>query len=857
MPTNYSYDQLPALRETQDIAEYVDMAWSSERDAASDLGSTPRPPSNSYTFSNRRDTIDGSSLKSFSTEETLKTSSSEETSSSTRSGLRNLKDGWSKGLVSRVRRKPLPESTRGSIRKHPAAEIEPTRVSRGVWKDQLLVDRSLRSMSVLTTAFAIAMIVVIATNAKSFGARVNKFTSSVGGETQDCKTITQINTGVLFLVNVGATMVLGMSNTYQQIVTSLQAGDLEFMLRKFGDSRVGTNSPWNINHKKKGKVKAWAAWLLLVFTSLPIHFLANSLIGPSYIIEPPSNITWTEVPYKNVTQVEQPTVQGDRQIMNPGSFVCWSAFRTGKASFPHATFAMLPDLDYSQKNGLMYDEISITYSKDNCSGLAGTWDQDAASLEGSYHRSSGYGGVVYFQDGCENFDGVICRVSGQKPARCRLNVRMNAAFVLAAALSIKAIYMITMNFMARGHIKRQLLTFGDVLVASASHPELRVQGECMVNAKENYRRHSSHTCHKHCKSKKMSKTGEEIGHCQKCKKWNSVDHFTNEIQPTIATKIKRSLISNLGNTALTQMTIMTFCSIFMIAASITIAVPLASSAAAEKDLCEGGFSTPYCKMSSGERFSAISGGWGGFNHSLPIASLPPDSLGNEVLSFLISNGAQFIYSLLYLLLIYNLTLVSQEYDWGKLEHERSRLRCTTVVGDSFDQDYLLQLPKKILFPIMAYSVLTHWMLGEALQTQETIWQDIKPNENRHVEHSLYTITYAAYPVWIAAVLILAMTGGCWWAFGYRREGVIPQMFGSVRVLCAATTCLDDFPVAGVQWGDLGMGKQFRHAGLSSEEIGSIVPNELYAGMGDGNEASSEDTGMSEEDRPLLTAGNTG
>ncbi|KAF1971543.1 hypothetical protein BU23DRAFT_470422 [Bimuria novae-zelandiae CBS 107.79] len=240
-------------------------------------------------------------------------------------------------------------------------------------------------------------------------------------------------------------------------------------------------------------------------------------------------------------------------------------------------------------------------------------------------------------------------------------------------------------------------------------------------------------------------------------------------------------------------------------------------------------------MSSGEQFATISGGWGGFNHSLPIASLPPDELGNEVLSFLISNGAQFIYSLLYLLLIYNITLVSQEYDWGRLEHERSRLRCTTVTGESFDQDYPLQLPKKILFPIMTYSVLTHWMLGEALQTQETIWQDINKPINRHVEHSMYTITYAAYPLWIAAVLILAMTGGCWWAFGYRREGVIPQMFGSIRVLCAATTQLDDFPVEGVKWGDLGMGKQFRHAGLSSEEVQQIIPNELYAGIGEREE----------------------
>jgi hypothetical protein len=74
-----------------------------------------------------------------------------------------------------------------------------------------------------------------------------------------------------------------------------------------------------------------------------------------------------------------------------------------------------------------------------------------------------------------------------------------------------------------------------------------------------------------------------------------------------------------------------------------------------------------------------------------------------------------------------------------------------------------------------------------------------------------------------------MTSVCWWAFTYKREGFIPQMFGSIRVLCAATTQLDDFPSNGIRWGDLGEGRRFRHAGLAAEQVMKIVPNELYAG----------------------------
>lgn len=201
------------------------------------------------------------------------------------------------------------------------------------------------------------------------------------------------------------------------------------------------------------------------------------------------------------------------------------------------------------------------------------------------------------------------------------------------------------------------------------------------------------------------------------------------------------------------------------------------------------------------------------------------------------------------MLIYNITLVSQEYDWGKLEHKRKRLRCTIVKGESFSQDYLLQLPKKILFPIMVYSVLTHWMLGEALQTQEAIW--LENSNGRHIEHSKYIITYAAYPVWFATFLILLMTGVCWWAFTYKREGFIPQMFGSIRTLCSATTQLDDFPSIGIQWGDLGMGRHFRHAGLSAEEVMKIMPNELYTGTGDAEEANRQPNSDGKEKDSLL------
>ena len=68
------------------------------------------------------------------------------------------------------------------------------------------------------------------------------------------------------MLNLSA--ILGMSNTYQQLVTSLNMKEIRWALIKYGDCRVGTNSPSTINRKEKGKLQTWSAWLMLVATSV-------------------------------------------------------------------------------------------------------------------------------------------------------------------------------------------------------------------------------------------------------------------------------------------------------------------------------------------------------------------------------------------------------------------------------------------------------------------------------------------------------------------------------------------------------------------------------------------------------------
>jgi hypothetical protein len=370
---------------------------------------------------------------------------------------------------------------------------------------------------------------------------------------------------------------------------------------------------------------------------------------------------------------------------------------------------------------------------------------------------------------------------------------MQAAFILTGCLFIKSAYMIGLNFRARRCTKDHCLTFGDVIVASVIDPDLKVKNECMLNSGDGYREKVTHTCHKHCRDPVPSATGDSIGHCQKCKRFNDIDMSADLPHPSIAIKYKRSLLSNLGSTAITQMMILMFTSLIMVGVSLALIVFMSFDVQDFNYSCKEGnfyaYNAEMCEEGLSKYLKQTYGTWGGFSSSATLASLSPDSLGSEFSAFAISNGAQFLYSLLYLLLIYNLSLISMEHEWGQWELKRRRPRCTIVSGRQFEQSYFLALPSKVLLPMMGYAALMHWLLGQAISTTETIYTD----DANGIEHSMYfvrnrsclvrmsqlltssQVTYAAYPIFISTILMIAMTVVCWWAFTYKREGFIPQM----------------------------------------------------------------------------------
>ena len=383
--------------------------------------------------------------------------------------------------------------------------------------------------------------------------------------------------------------------------------------------------------------------------------------------------------------------------------------------------------------------VKVTYIESKCTAFKNT-TRNLSLLD---EKSPGGNGPYFYAgdetSGCQNGQMVLCQLDGDVEQSCRLNIRIQAALILAGCLVIKAAYMIWLIVAARKKMKTRCLTYGDVIVASVVDSTLRIWNECMVNAGEGHRHKVTHQCHKHCTDKEPSTTGDNLGHCQKCKKFNDTNHAADLVHPVMAIKYKSSLISNLGVTAISQITILITCTLIMLAVSIMLAVFVGDSVSQYHSICSSDSTYSMCKMSVSQFVNSQYGGFGGFNSSVTMAALPADSIGSEVTAYSVANGAQFLYSLLYLLLIYNVTLISMEHDWGQLEKRRQRLRCTIVRGSAFEESYLLQLKKRVLLPAMGFSALMHWMLGQAISTIETTWSDPISNTG-HSQNSVRSST---------------------------------------------------------------------------------------------------------------------
>jgi hypothetical protein len=134
--------------------------------------------------------------------------------------------------------------------------------------------------------------------------------------------------------------------------------------------------------------------------------------------------------------------------------------------------------EYQENFDMSWRRMEVHYTTENCTQyketvkIEGVNDLESEELVLSRHSYPS----AYRVGDCSMGGDVICTLHEQTASKCRLNVRMSAAFVLTGCLVVKAVYMCAVNLLARGKAKQHCLTFGDVIVASAADPALRLQG---------------------------------------------------------------------------------------------------------------------------------------------------------------------------------------------------------------------------------------------------------------------------------------------------------------------------------------------------------------------------------------------
>ena len=126
----------------------------------------------------------------------------------------------------------------------------------------------------------------------------------------------------------------------------------------------------------------------------------------------------------------------------------------------------------------------------------------------------------------------------------------------------------------------------------------------------------------------------------------------------------------------------------------------------------------------------------------------------------------------------------------------TKLRATVAKGIGLQQSYFQQLPPYIIFPTMTFSALMHWLLGQCIQAREWVLFGVDREE-----HVVYDVAYSPTAWFAATAFMLAMTVLCWRLYFTTREGFIPSMYGSVRVIWASTVMLEEIGERGVKWGD--------------------------------------------------------
>ncbi|KAH7191753.1 uncharacterized protein B0J16DRAFT_353441 [Fusarium flagelliforme] len=476
-----------------------------------------------------------------------------------------------------------------------------------------------------------------------------------------CSTTRTLNILIHLITNISSSVLLAASNYGMQCLTAPTRAEVNAAHAKLEWLDIGILSIRNLRKAPWSRVFLW--WLL-VLSSLPLHFLYNSIVYSSlttYKYEA-YDIDHTELTNGTYDQSVSDILQLARvdQLDNLTTSQCINeyaiTFQTSRSDVIVVTSPSPKSATEATRSLTSVDSHIFrrkTCPKDLPFGFE--WICPLASCEETCR--SLLPGIKSQPDDWKPLGDNPVRycLSRKEEERCRLNFDLYIAAIVLTVNIIKAAVLVRI---VRHAPTEPLLVLGDAIQSFLKSPDAVSRGHCLAS-KDTLRR--------------------------RCGWWEAITiKKTRRFWGAAVTKSRWTFIFALYFTLLG----MTICFVYIIIEELTGRRDF-------KSLWNLGFGTVT---------------------EVALLSTGMENLAGQLLpvAVIIANTGHFLFSLLYFQYNGLLTSMAEAKEWSDFGHKRKPLRVSEKPRGEQKSRYFLQLPYRLSLPLLSTSILMHWMLSQSI-----------------------------------------------------------------------------------------------------------------------------------------------
>ncbi|KAF2790980.1 hypothetical protein K505DRAFT_310397 [Melanomma pulvis-pyrius CBS 109.77] len=663
----------------------------------------------------------------------------------------------------------------------------------------------------VTCAISASAVFIINFVVTIWGSVHNKSKGSVLYE-GNCKKAHQLDTGLHLLLNLLSTLLLSSSNYCMQCLSAPTRKELDEAHARGMWLDIGIPSIRNLMQINPRRT---VLWLLLGFSSLPLHLFYNSAVFSSTssndyyafsvsqsFIDNPECFNCDKISGQYVSHLEEPIRMMHAKARNKildtlPNAECISEYAKMIQSERRNVLLVADDSKYPPANASTIGATNVyAVGKFNasdaefpwqalgsygwiCSDLR-TWDATTtcASLLGQIENAPDAwkvgttAGIGYVTVGPTY--GVQYCLSEKTEPRCKLQFILPIMVLVTILNLLKAILIF---YVPLGMKEEPLMTMGDAVASFLEREDPTTKGMCLLSV-DDAKKHKGYF-----------PAGP--------KEWTVKKHQWKDV-----TSLTRRAVTILLSTA-----------ILIVVASL--------------------FVLGIIKMPPGQSRSLAALARFGYGAVNPITTIAFHSKKSTIQNILIANSAQLILSFLYFAYNGLFTCMLLGYEWYSYAHQRKGLRVSRAPIGAQRSTYFLQLPYRFALPLMALSGVLHWLVSQSIflvAINAKSWNGIERTSWTSCGYSPMAILSV---LCLGSFMTIAIVG---FGFVTFKPGMVlvGSCSAAISAACHNATCdsVDGNSAAAgkLKWGAVGKNSEnVGHCTFSTEEVDLPSEGEIYAG----------------------------